>query len=533
MALGKAYVNISANLKPLQRGLSSARAMVIRGVGVMAKAAKGAFGIMAAGLRKIISLAKMAAIALAGIIVGSVKGFASFEEQLANIATMLDEQTMKFMPRYEKELTRLSIKFGESTKTLSAGLYAVLSASIPAEKALGVLEIAARAAQAGITDTGTAVKAIVSILNAYGMSADKAGKVSDILFAAVKKGQTTFAELASTVGQATAIAASAGVSFEEVAAAIATITRGGISTAETVTALRMAIIALQGRTKEAVKIAKEHGVELSVTALNTKGLVGVLKELKRVSPTVLASMFAEVRARVALNTLLKDQEGFLKDYNTTTNASGMTQEAYAKQIDLLSLSFKQLWQTVKATGVTIGGVFREDIKRGLDKFKTWLEENQGTIEVWAKKVREKIHSVALDLLSLYDMAKGGDWESVFGRIGELMAGPLAAIQKWLKTYKPLAIDLGKKIGQGFYAAIKATPFGKFIDRASVNIKAATGTVSDMVAAPAAVAGSVYARFETASAERNRTRLNPAIEERRARELSLIRQGIELQNEELL
>jgi len=280
MPLFEAFVEIGASLAPLKAGLAKARAAVNRSTANLGRMAfKGLSKSIASGMRRILTgikrtmkLMTVAVVAATGI---AVKAFASFQAQIANVSTMLTKQTMHLIPTYATAILDMAKQFGASTKTLAEALYNILSASIAPEKAMKTLAVVSKAATAGLTEVGTAAYAITGILNAYGLSADKAGEVSDILFAAVKMGQTTFDQLSSSVGRATAIAASAGVSFEEVAAALATITRGGISTDEAVTSLRMAIIALQGNTEGAVKLAKQHGVTLSYEALQTKGLIGM------------------------------------------------------------------------------------------------------------------------------------------------------------------------------------------------------------------------------------------------------------------
>ena len=89
----------------------------------------------------------------------------------------------------------MAVEFGESTEALTNGLYDILSASIPAEKALDVLTVAVKAAKAGMTDTATAADAITTVLNSYGLSAGRAQDVSDLLFTVVKRGKLTFADL--------------------------------------------------------------------------------------------------------------------------------------------------------------------------------------------------------------------------------------------------------------------------------------------------------------------------------------------------
>ena len=80
MAFGKAFVDIGANLKPLKQGLLNAKAIVKKGIGTISSGLKGAFGLIQSGLTKIIRLAKLAAIALAGIGIATVKLSSDVEE---------------------------------------------------------------------------------------------------------------------------------------------------------------------------------------------------------------------------------------------------------------------------------------------------------------------------------------------------------------------------------------------------------------------------------------------------------------------
>ncbi len=401
LKLFEAFVEIRGKLEPLERSLRLAKTAVSGAIRAMNKMFSAVYNTAAKAFKRV-------ALAITGIYAASIKAFSSFEAQLANVATMLTKLSMKFLPQFQKGLQKLAVQFGESTDTLATGLYNILSASIAPAKAMEVLEIATRAAAAGMTDTSTAAYAITGILNAYGMSADNAANVSDILFAAIFKGQTTFRELSSAIGRVNAIAASAGISFEEVAAAMATITRGGISTAEAVTNLRGVISALQGKTKEGVKIAADYGIELSVTALESKKLSGMLRELSGLSATTIKEIFTEMEARTGLNTLLKDQVGFLEDYELAMNAAGMTQEAYAKQAELLARKFRSLWEAVKMTGVTIGTAFEEQTKTSLDAMTAWIVNAQDRIAEWSERVAAAVSYVKNVLFGLLGSLKG-DW----------------------------------------------------------------------------------------------------------------------------
>ena len=120
---GAAYVELYANDNKLVRGLNRA-----------SKRLK-AFG---AGVKRIgVSMVKLSAVMAAPLVAGG-KVFADFEQQLAKVSTMLDNPA-KYMDTYKKAIRDMAVEFGESTEALANGLYDILSASIPAEKALDVL----------------------------------------------------------------------------------------------------------------------------------------------------------------------------------------------------------------------------------------------------------------------------------------------------------------------------------------------------------------------------------------------------------
>ncbi|GAJ20724.1 unnamed protein product, partial [marine sediment metagenome] len=222
------------------------------------------------------------------------------------------------------------------------GLYDILSASIPPAEALGVLEVSARAAAAGITDTGVAADAITTILNSYGFSADQAGMVSDKLFAIVKEGKTTFAELAPSIGKVAATASISGLSFDDLGASIATITRAGIRSEEAMTAINGVLRSFLSPTTEAMEAAKGFGLELNTNTLRTEGLTGVMGKLTNATAEQLAAIFPNIRGLKGMAAALGDAEGYAKSYALMLNSAGLTQEAFAKQSATLNFKLGQL-----------------------------------------------------------------------------------------------------------------------------------------------------------------------------------------------
>ena len=412
---GAAFVELYANDNKLVRGLRSAQRRLrafsasVRDVGMR--------------------MARMSVLFALPFVAG-VKVFADFQQQMANVSTMLEEPSLH-MKEFRREIRRMSVEFGESTETLAAGLYDILSASIPAGKALGVLSVAARAAKAGLTDTGTAADAITTVLNSYGLSADRAGDVSDLLFSIVKRGKTTFAELAPNIGNVANLAATAGVSLEEMGASVALLTRNGIKTEEAMTALRAIVQAFLKPSKEGAELAKKLGFEMNVATLRSEGLAGVFERISKLPPDAIAQLFPNVRALKGVLPALASLEGFADDIDTMTKRAGTTEIAYAKMTATLSHSFGQLKQSAIAVLSVIGEAIAEPVakaaaavKKYVGFIREWIEKNKALVVTALKIIG------VIGLLSAALVAVGGAGAAmafVFGGIASIISGVGTAI----------------------------------------------------------------------------------------------------------
>jgi len=338
----------------------------------------------------------------------------AFESQLAEVSTMLDKTAMSILPEYEKGLRRMSVEFGESTETLSKGLYDILSASIPPAKALNVLEVSAKAATAGITDTGVAADAITTIINAYGLSAEDAGTVSDKLFAVVRRGKTTFAELAPAIGKAAATSAIAGLSLDELGATIATVTRAGIRTDEAMTAITGVIRSFLKPADDAKKAAKSFGIELSTDTLRAIGLRGVLLKLADATAEQTAAMFPNIRGLKGVAAALQDAEGYAEDYKLMLNSVGLTEEAYQKRAATTGFQLNRLKELYNLLKVTIGEHFLPDITELAEKTINWYEANKKLVEI---KIEEWVNRAKLAVEAFWPVIK-----ELAGWIGQAVEG---------------------------------------------------------------------------------------------------------------
>jgi len=345
---GEVFVEIFADSKALRKGLNKASAN-LRSFGQ---------GVKTIGLQ----MAAIGAAFATPLIIGA-RAFASFENSMAKVGTLLNGN-QKQLDQFSKDIKGMSSVFGESTEILAAGLFDIVSASIPADKAIMVLTASVKAAKAGFTDTAIAADAITTLLNAYKLEAEDAAMVSDFLFETAKQGKTDMARLAPTIGKVATLASVAGVSMNDMGAALATITRSGIRTEEATVALVGIINTFLKPAKQAADTARELGFELSAATLRTKGLSGVFDDLAKLDPDIISKLFPNIRATKGLLPVLQNLKEFKKDVVELEAAMGATDRAFREVEKTMQFTFNVVKQSGVAAFRELGESMKSEILKG-------------------------------------------------------------------------------------------------------------------------------------------------------------------------
>ncbi len=339
---------------------------------------KAGIGMMAAGA------------ALGGGLIALGKSAADFEGAMREVNTMIGLSQEGF-EQLSGEVQDVAKTVGKSSTELSGALYQIVSAGIDAADAINVLEVAAKAAVAGVTDTETAADGLTTILNAFKISSKDAGKVADVMFTVVKRGKTNFEQLSAAIFQVAPIAATAGVKFEEVAAAVATITKQGVPTKVATVQLRQAIQAIIKPTDSMADAIREMGYASGEAMLKEEGLAGTVNMVRDSAGGSLESlgkMFGSVEALGAVLSITGDNaKTFAEDLVATTEgAAGAVDKAYEEMNKGVGRQFEVLFNELKVMGEEIGAtllpVFNEiiaEMKPIIQSFKDWVEANKDLI----------------------------------------------------------------------------------------------------------------------------------------------------------
>lgn len=307
-------------------------------------------------------IAGMAALGVAMTIVGikATKMGAQLDKALREVFTLLP-QGAESMGELRQAIIDMSTRVPAPPVQLTEGLYQVISAGITdTADAMYVLEASARAATAGLTDTFTAVDAITTVLNAYQLDAREATRVSDVFFTTVREGKLKFEDIASTIGNVATSFALAGISVEELGAAMATMTKFGVDAAEATTALNRFVLSLTMATDDQRAAAEAMGIEWSLTALRAKGLVGFMQDMQEATGgnlEALAELNPNIRSARAAFILAGNGLGeYTRILRETQNASGATGTAFEKMHGSLQSQWDLLKNKVNTAWLKLGSV---------------------------------------------------------------------------------------------------------------------------------------------------------------------------------
>ena len=234
---------------------------------------------------------------------------------------------------------------------------------------INVLKASQLGATGGFSDLATVTDATTSVLNAYGLESDKAAKIVDGFVQTQNDGKIIVEQYAQQIGRLAPIAAGAGVSIDELNAAISSVTATGVPVESTFAGLRQVIASIQKPTGEAAKAAEKLGIDFSAAALSSKGLGGVLQEIVDkggASEETLALLFGSVEARTAVLPLLNDQlVSFNKNLENQANAQGTAADAATTSSNTIQGALTRLgtaFTNLAGEGSEFGALFREVIK---------------------------------------------------------------------------------------------------------------------------------------------------------------------------
>jgi TP901 family phage tail tape measure protein len=327
-----------------------------------------------------------AALASAGVALGAfavkgVKDAAALDKQMREVNTLFGKAGVEGERNFRqisKTVRDLSNDVGLAQSTIADGLYQAISAGVPKDNAFTFMQVASKAAIAGVTDVKTAVDGITTNINAFGLKAADAQRVADSMFTTVKGGKTTFGELASAMSSVAPIAAASKVRLEEVNAALATLTAGGASTSEAATQIRAALSGLQKPSADLDSIFQRLGFSGAQAALEGRGLgfaLDAVKDATGGNNGELQKLLGSVEAVSAANVIAGTGARKFSDEMTNQQAAaGATDKAFSEMQQSVSVKWERLKVQLQNIGIVLGQKVLPMISDAIDVVTKAMEE---------------------------------------------------------------------------------------------------------------------------------------------------------------
>ncbi len=271
-------------------------------------------------------------IAIAVKVAAAVTGMAAaFDKGMREVNTLLRLPEAAFQS-LKAEALDFAGTMGLMTSDVVPALYQAISAGVPKQNVFEFMEVAAQAAIGGVTDLETSVDIITTVINNFSAQGLTALQAADALFTTVRLGKTTFDQLAVGIQTVLPISAAAGVTFDEVAAAMAVLTAKTGQTAESATKLRSAIEAMVAPTIRTKKRLEELGVGDLALTVKTQGLQAAFERLRKATDGNLETLRKLLGSTEAVQAVLlltgENADSFTSALGAMTDKAGASQAAF-------------------------------------------------------------------------------------------------------------------------------------------------------------------------------------------------------------
>lgn len=256
----------------------------------------------------------------------------------------------------------------------------------------GMLDLAA----ASGSDLATVADIVSDDLTAFGMSADQAGHMADVMAAASTNANTNVEMMGMTFKYAGAVAGALGYSLEDVSIATGLMANAGIKADQAGTSLRAIMTRLIDPPKDAATALDALGI----SAVNADGSVKPFRQtimelrekFKDLSQSEKAQMASSIAGTEAMSGFLAVVNASDSDFDTLANAIDNADGASKKMADTMNDNAKggaiQLESAIEGVSIAIGSIFLPTLAKiagavatAVGAVANWAKENQTLVGV--------------------------------------------------------------------------------------------------------------------------------------------------------
>lgn len=256
----------------------------------------------------------------------------------------------------------LSGPLGAAQGELADALFTITSAGARGSAALQTLEQASKASTIGLGNTTDIARAATAVVNNYGEAVINASTAIDQFTAAARVGNFNTEEFAPSIGKVLPLAKTLGISFAQVAANVATFTKGGLSAKESITGLKSLLSNIVKPTKQTKEALAQVGVTVEglQASIKQKGLAATLVELVKLydgNTEALSKVIPNVEGLVnALSVAGSQGEDYIENLQQIENATGIVDKGFKNASEGGAFKLKQALVALQNVSIDLGNI---------------------------------------------------------------------------------------------------------------------------------------------------------------------------------
>jgi TP901 family phage tail tape measure protein len=418
--------------------------------------------------------------------------------QVRNNTTLTGEETALL----GRNVNEMAQKFGLATPGLMDSARQIMDLTQNAESMNGILAIASETAAstgASVADTG---RLLAGVMHQYGLDMSTAAtaqqRLTDVqanatqtmgvLHLAAALGNLTMEQFSAESGTAIALGSSLGISLEQVAGGLATLTRNGFDAAVAQTQMRglmSGIIKPASDTEKLLgQLSKTTGVDLvhafSAAGVAELGIPGVLDKVNQASKALnltkeeqvqlwthlIPNIRGELAGILLSGKASADYRDILATLSDKQKTGTFVAQAWANTQEQPATKLQQLEQRVAAVGRTIGAFLVPWVMKAVDWFEQWAPWAIAAAAALGVKLLPYVKDVAAWLGNLWSAGMQAlDW------IGKFLTWVLAGVN-WLRQHNDAlgAVAIGASILGTAFAILEVRAIAASIATAGLTVK---------------------------------------------------------------
>ncbi len=306
-----------------------------------------------------------------------VKLAVDFGSSMTKIRTLVGASAEE-LKSYEKSVLALSKTTGVAADELAQGLFFITSAGLSGEAAIEALEVSAKGAAMGMGEMADIGNALTSIMTAYADEGMTAAKGGDLLHETLKQGKFEASEFMQKLGKVIPTAAAAGISFEELGAAAATMSKLSGDAAGTLTSINSLMMKLLKPSAQQTEILDHLKISAEdLGAMMDESLMGTLQFLFKGlegNNQMLMKVFGSSKAVTgALSTMGLQSETYKEVLDGMNNSQGNVAEGMNILANDAGFKMKKALNSTKLVLMDIGDKVMPLVLKAVQKVEAGMQ----------------------------------------------------------------------------------------------------------------------------------------------------------------